>query len=65
MGEPARPAVSVRTSVKPEYIICLEDGKKLKMLKCHLMALCQMTPDDYRANEISRPTIRWLLPTIP
>jgi predicted transcriptional regulator len=44
------PAVSIRTSVKPDYIICLEDGKKLKMLKRHLMTHYQMTPDDYRAK---------------
>ena len=44
------PAVSVRSSVKPDYIICLEDGKKLKMLKRHLMTHYQMTPDEYRAK---------------
>lgn len=44
------PAVSVRASVKPDYIVCLEDGKKLKMLKRHLMTHYQMTPDDYRTK---------------
>jgi predicted transcriptional regulator len=44
------PAVSVRASVKPDYIVCLEDGKKLKMLKRHLMTHYQMTPDAYRAK---------------
>ena len=44
------PAVSVRSSVKPDYIVCLEDGKKLKMLKRHLMTHYQMTPEDYRAK---------------
>lgn len=44
------PAVSIRASVKPDYIVCLEDGKKLKMLKRHLMTSYQMTPDDYRAK---------------
>ncbi len=44
------PAVSVRSSIKPDYIICLEDGKKLKMLKRHLMTHYQMTPEDYRAK---------------
>jgi predicted transcriptional regulator len=44
------PAVSVRASVKPDYIICLEDGKKLKMLKRHLMTHYQMTPEQYRAK---------------
>jgi predicted transcriptional regulator len=42
------PAVSIRASVKPDYIVCLEDGKKLKMLKRHLMTHYQMTPDQYR-----------------
>lgn len=49
-----QPAVSVRASVKPDYLICLEDGKKLKMLKRHLMTHYQMTPADYRA--------KWKLP---
>lgn len=44
------PAVSIRSSVKPDYIVCLEDGKKLKMLKRHLMTHFQMTPEDYRAK---------------
>ncbi len=49
-AEPLKPAVSVRRSVTPEYIICLEDGKKLKMLKRHLRASYGMTPDEYRAK---------------
>jgi predicted transcriptional regulator len=44
------PAVAVRASIKPDYIVCLEDGKKLKMLKRHLMTRYGMTPDDYRAK---------------
>ncbi len=44
------PAVPVRNSIKRDYIICLEDGKKLKMLKRHLMTHYGMTPDDYRAK---------------
>lgn len=44
------PAVSIRASVKPDYIVCLEDGKKLKMLKRHLMTHYQMTPGEYRAK---------------
>lgn len=44
------PAVSVRASIKPDYIVCLEDGKKLKMLKRHLMTHYQMTPDQYRTK---------------
>jgi len=42
------PRVSIRSSIKPDYIVCLEDGKKLKMLKRHLMTHYQMTPDQYR-----------------
>ncbi|QDP19982.1 MucR family transcriptional regulator [Sphingomonas xanthus] len=42
------PKVPIRSSVKPDYIVCLEDGKKLKMLKRHLMTHYQMTPDQYR-----------------
>ncbi len=44
------PAVSIRASIKPDYIVCLEDGKKLKMLKRHLMTRYGMTPDQYRAK---------------
>ena len=57
LGSPApapevklEPAVPVRSSIKPDYIVCLEDGKKLKMLKRHLMTAYGMTPDDYRAK---------------
>ncbi|MFC4296108.1 MucR family transcriptional regulator [Novosphingobium tardum] len=49
------PAVSVRSSVKQDHIVCLEDGKKLKMLKRHLMTHYNMTPDQYRQ--------RWNLPS--
>ncbi|MCX8507143.1 MAG: MucR family transcriptional regulator, partial [Alphaproteobacteria bacterium] len=48
--EPVKPAVSVRKSVQPDYIICLEDGKKLKMLKRHLRTMYNMSPEDYRAK---------------
>ena len=44
------PAVSIRASIKPDYVVCLEDGKKLKMLKRHLMTHYNMTPDQYRAK---------------
>ncbi|RYZ66886.1 MAG: transcriptional regulator [Proteobacteria bacterium] len=49
-AEEARPepAVSVRASVKRDHLVCLEDGKKMKMLKRHLMTEHGMTPDDYR-----------------
>ena len=42
------PKVSIRSSIKPDYIVCLEDGKRLKMLKRHLMTHYNMTPDQYR-----------------
>jgi len=48
--EKQEPAVSVRSSIKPDYIVCLEDGKKLKMLKRHLMTHYAMTPEQYRAK---------------
>jgi predicted transcriptional regulator len=44
------PAVPIRSSIKPDYIVCLEDGLKLKMLKRHLMTAYGLTPDDYRAK---------------
>ena len=44
------PAVSIRASIKPDYVVCLEDGKKLKMLKRHLMTHYNMTPDQYRTK---------------
>ena len=49
------PAISIKKSVTPEYIVCLEDGKKLKMLKRHLMSSYKMTPDEYRS--------KWALPS--
>lgn len=61
VGEPAQPeeaplepAVSIRASVKPDYLVCLEDGKKLKMLKRYLKTRYDMTPEQYRE--------RWNLP---
>src|SRR4051794_35702037 len=50
ISEPLKPAVPVRKSITPEYLVCLEDGKKLKMLKRHLRSTYNMTPDDYRAK---------------
>ena len=44
----ADPKVPIRSSVKPDFIVCLEDGKRLKMLKRHLMTHYNMTPDQYR-----------------
>jgi predicted transcriptional regulator len=46
--EKVLPAVSVKRSIQQDYIICLEDGKKLKMLKRHLKTAYDMTPDEYR-----------------
>ena len=47
-AEKPQPAVPVKKSVFPDYIVCLEDGKKLKMLKRHLKTSYDMTPDQYR-----------------
>src|SRR6202166_1160009 len=47
-SEPLRPAVSVKKSITPEYLICLEDGKKFKSLKRHLRTQYNMTPEQYR-----------------
>jgi predicted transcriptional regulator len=44
------PAVSIRSSIKRDHIVCLEDGKKMKMLKRHLMTDHGLTPDEYRAR---------------
>ena len=49
-----KPAVPIRRSVNPDYIVCLEDGRKLKMLKRYLRAAFNMTPEEYR--------VRWGLP---
>jgi predicted transcriptional regulator len=53
-GTGARPIVPIKKSIAPDYIICLEDGKKLKMLKRHLRTSYGMTPEEYR--------IKWGLP---
>ena len=49
-AEPQQPAVPVRASVKPDHIVCLEDGKKLTMMRRYLMTKFGMTPDEYRAK---------------
>jgi predicted transcriptional regulator len=46
--EPAKPAVSVKKSMTPEYLVCLEDGKRFKSLKRHLRTQYNMTPEQYR-----------------
>ncbi len=48
--EPQKPAVPIRRSVTSEFIVCLEDGKKLKMLKRHLRTNYNLTPEEYRAK---------------
>ncbi|HEV2334101.1 MAG TPA: MucR family transcriptional regulator [Stellaceae bacterium] len=49
-SEPLKPAVPVRKSITPEFLVCLEDGKKLKMLKRHLRSTYNLTPDEYRTK---------------
>ena len=46
--EPLKPAISLKKSITPEYIVCLEDGKKFKSLKRHLRTQYSMTPEQYR-----------------
>src|SRR5258708_7513792 len=53
--EKQQPAVSIKKSITPEYLVCLEDGKKLKMLKRHLQITYNLSPNDYRA--------KWRLPS--
>ena len=53
-AEKLQPAVPIRKSITPDHIICLEDGKKLKMLKRHLKTVYNFTPEEYRD--------RWVLP---
>jgi predicted transcriptional regulator len=47
-AEPLRPAISVKRSVNPDFIVCLEDGKKFKSLKRHLRTQYNMSPEQYR-----------------
>ena len=49
-SELQKPAIAIRKSVTPDYIICLEDGKKLKMLKRHLRTTYNLTPEEYRTK---------------
>jgi predicted transcriptional regulator len=48
LGARPNPAVPIKRSITPDYIVCLEDGKKLKMLKRHLKTAYNMTPEQYR-----------------
>ena len=50
MPEPQKPAVPIKKSITPDYLISLEDGKKYKSLKRHLRTQYNMSPDDYRAK---------------
>jgi len=50
-----KPAVAIRHSITPDFIVCLEDGRKMKMLKHHLRTAYNLTPDEYRS--------RWGLPS--
>ncbi|HPG22087.1 MAG TPA: MucR family transcriptional regulator [Amaricoccus sp.] len=56
------PAVPVKKSITDDYIVCLEDGKKLKMLKRHLMTAYGMTPEDYRAKWGLKPDYPMVAP---
>ena len=63
--EKLTPAVPIKKSVMPDYIVCLEDGKKLKMLKRHLMTRYNMTPEEYRTSGAWPATTRWWRRTTP
>jgi predicted transcriptional regulator len=54
-AEPAKPAVPLKKSINPDYLVCLEDGKRFKSLKRHLRTQYSMTPEQYRD--------KWGLPT--
>ena len=49
-GKAPKPAIPVRRTVQPDYLVCLEDGKRLKMLKRHLRTNYNLTPEQYRAK---------------
>ena len=61
--EPPVPAVPIKKSVTNDFIICLEDGKKLKMLKRHLMTAYGMTPEDYREKWGLKPDYPMVAPS--
>jgi predicted transcriptional regulator len=60
--DPVKPAVSVKRSVTPEYIVCLEDGKKFKSLKRHLRTQYNMTPEQYREKWNLQPDYPMVAP---
>src|ERR1700749_778050 len=61
-SEPLKPAVSVKKSITPEYIVCLEDGKKFKSLKRHLRTQYNMTPQAYREEWDLQPDYPMVAP---
>ena len=68
--EPAKPAVAVKKSITPDYLICLEDGKRFKSLKRHLRTQYNMTPEQYRDKwslpadyPMVAPSLRWNRPS--
>ena len=63
LPETLTPAVPIKKSVTDDYIICLEDGKRLKMLKRHLMTTHGMTPEEYRAKWGLKPDYPMVAPT--
>jgi len=63
LPETLTPAVPIKRSVTNDYIVCLEDGKKLKMLKRHLMTAYGMTPEEYRARWGLKPDYPMVAPT--
>ncbi len=63
LPETLTPAVPIKRSVTDDYIVCLEDGKKLKMLKRHLMTAYGMTPEEYRARWGLKPDYPMVAPT--
>jgi hypothetical protein len=56
---PLTPAVSIKKSITPDYLTCLEDGRKFKSLKRHLRAKYDLSPEAYRARWACQRTIRW------
>ncbi len=63
-AEARQPAVSTRASIKPGHLVCLEDGRQMKMLKRHLMTDHQLTPAAYRAKWKLPEDYPWSLPTM-
>lgn len=60
--EPKAPAVPIKKSVQPDYIVCLDDGKRFKSLKRHLRTVYNLTPDQYRAKWGLRPDYPMVAP---